>query len=56
MEEEKYIAAIVRTLNFLHPNYYLCPKCGEYVIIDGFVCFGCGYDKYSSKRVEEENE
>lgn len=28
----------------------LCPKCKEYMIIDGYVCFGCGYDITKNKE------
>jgi hypothetical protein len=27
----------------------ICPKCKKYIIIDGYVCFGCGFDSSISK-------
>ena len=23
----------------------LCPKCKDYILLEGYVCFGCGYDR-----------
>ena len=23
----------------------LCPKCKEYILLEGYICFGCGYDR-----------
>lgn len=44
--------AIIRTFRFLHENVSLCPKCRNYMIIDGYRCFGCGYDITSSNNNE----
>jgi len=48
MNQEKqteYIKAIINTFQFEHSgNYHICPKCREYMIIPGYVCYGCGYD------------
>ena len=45
--DEEIAAAELRTFHYLHghENRGVCPKCGKYVIIDGYVCFGCGFDK-----------
>lgn len=44
--------ARLNTYNFLHSyqEVCLCPKCKEYIILDGYVCFGCGYDKSDDKK------
>lgn len=46
-EEYRRIKAKLRTYNYLHgsDSICICPKCGEYMIIQGYVCFGCGYDR-----------
>ena len=44
--------AIIRTFNDLHYDAHLCPKCREYMIIPGYVCFGCGYDGSYKKEKE----
>lgn len=49
-QEEK---AIIRTFNDLHYGAHLCPKCQEYMIIPGYVCFGCGYDGRKDRKEEE---
>ena len=38
--------ATLRTFDYLYScqTKGLCPKCKRYIIIDGYVCFGCGYD------------
>jgi len=28
----------------------LCPKCKRYVLLRGYVCFGCGYDPTAPKE------
>ncbi len=43
--EEKEIKAVVSTFFLLHPDSHICPKCGEYMIIPGYLCLGCGYDE-----------
>ena len=42
----KTIQAKINTYNYWlgHKERGICPKCGEYMLIDGYVCFGCGYD------------
>lgn len=45
-DQYKRLKARLNTYLYLH-NYQergICPKCGKYIIIDGYVCFGCGYD------------
>lgn len=42
--------AIIRTFVFLHGSVKLCPKCRNYMIIDGYRCFGCGYDVTDSSK------
>lgn len=42
------ITAVINTFRYLYPNAnQICPKCNKYILIDGYVCFGCGYDKSS---------
>lgn len=36
--------AWARTLAAMHRVTKLCPVCGNYVLVDGYICFGCGYD------------
>lgn len=43
-EQTEYIKAIINTFQFEHERYYICPKCRKYMIIPGYVCYGCGYD------------
>ncbi len=40
-----------RTLAAYANIHGICPKCGEYRTIDGYVCFGCGHDS-SYEEVE----
>ena len=51
---DKKTKARLNTYYYLHGNQEvcICPKCKEYIILDGYVCFGCGYDK-SDDRQEE---
>lgn len=45
--------AIINTFNYLYcETHGICPKCGEYILLDGYLCFGCGYD-YSESLEEE---
>mgnify|MGYP003319141081 CR=1 FL=1 len=45
-EEIKEITSVMNTFRYLYPNARkICPKCNKYILIDGYVCFGCGYDK-----------
>lgn len=44
-EEFDFLMACLRTLNRYTCPRGICPKCGEYIILDGYVCFGCGYDR-----------
>ena len=45
--DEEIAAAELRTFHYLHSHESrgVCPKCGKYVILDGYICFGCGFDK-----------
>lgn len=45
--DEEIATAELQTFHYLHGHEIrgVCPKCGKYVIIDGYVCFGCGFDK-----------
>jgi hypothetical protein len=45
--DEEIAAAELRTFHYLHSHESrgVCPKCGKYIIIDGYICFGCGFDK-----------
>lgn len=49
---QKEINAIVNTFLYLHPDAHICPKCGEYMTIPGYVCFGCGYDESDPEQWE----
>lgn len=51
---QEELAAIVNTFYYQNTSHVrgLCPKCRKYMILDGYICFGCGYDKTS----EEENK
>ncbi len=45
---EKYamLIAIANTFYYLHSTQYgRCPKCGKYILIMKYACFGCGYDR-----------
>ena len=42
-EYEKLMAAY-RTLFYYANPTIVCPKCGEYYMLKGYVCFGCRYD------------
>ena len=33
-----------RTLNAYANTKGICPECGKYRLLEGYVCFGCGYD------------
>lgn len=45
--DEEIAAAELRTFHYLHSHESrgVCPKCGKYIILDGYICFGCGFDK-----------
>ena len=52
-EEIKEITAVMNTFRYLYPNAHeICPKCNKYILIDGYVCFGCGYDKSLEDNTE----
>lgn len=62
-EEYKYLHAKLNTFDYWHSGQTrgICPKCGEYIIIDGYVCFGCGFDKSAADweermKLKRENE
>lgn len=44
--------ARLNTYYFLHGHQEtcICPKCKEFIILDGYVCFGCRYDKDDSEK------
>jgi len=39
------LMAYMRTLSAMHVPIGLCPSCKKYIVVDGFICFGCGYDE-----------
>lgn len=49
--EEEVDKAICNSFRYLYSHQMrgICPKCGKYMLIDGYVCFGCGYD-YSEQH------
>ena len=49
---QEEIEAIVRTFRCLHPDAHICPKCGQYMIIPGYLCLGCGYDERDNEQGE----
>lgn len=49
---QEEIGAIVQTFCYLHPDANICPKCGQYMIIPGYLCFGCGYDENDNEQWE----
>lgn len=49
---QEEIEAIVQTFCYLHPDANICPKCGQYMIIPGYLCFGCGYDENDNEQWE----
>lgn len=50
VEEYSMLVAKANTLYYLHPTQYgMCPKCGRYILVRGYVCFGCGYDRHSDE-------
>lgn len=50
--EYRRLRARLNTYFYLHSGQErgVCPKCGKYIIIDGYVCFGCGYDNSVDRR------
>lgn len=50
--EYRRLRARLNTYLYLHDGQErgVCPKCGKYIIIDGYVCFGCGYDNSVDRR------
>ena len=51
-EEIEEITAVINTFRYLYPNAHrICPKCNKYILIDGYVCFGCGYDKNNEQNI-----
>jgi len=44
-EYNKDLQPYMRTLEAIHVPIGLCPVCGKYIIVQGYVCFGCGYDQ-----------
>lgn len=48
-ERRRIIDAKVRTFDYEHKEKTLCPKCGLYILINGRVCYGCGYAKQDDK-------
>lgn len=46
--------ALVRTFRYLHEEEVvgLCPQCGQYLILSGKLCFGCGYDHSANADVQ----
>ena len=47
MTEKNKIQAYINTLMYLYGQKLkgVCPRCGKYIIIDGYRCFGCGYEE-----------
>jgi hypothetical protein len=53
VEDIEEITAVMNTFRYLYPNANkICPKCNKYILIDGYVCFGCGYDKSLEDNTE----
>lgn len=50
--------ALVRTFRYLHEEEVvgLCPNCGQYLILSGKLCFGCGYDGHLCCKEEAQND
>lgn len=44
-EDQKIREAKVRTFDYEYYWSMLCPECGKYMLVSGYVCYGCGYDK-----------
>lgn len=47
-EQENHIKRLIAYANTLRAFVnikHLCPKCKEYMIIEGYVCLGCGWQK-----------
>ena len=46
-EDVKRLEATLNTFNYWFSGKIreVCPKCGEYILIDGYTCFGCGFDR-----------
>lgn len=42
--EYDYLRACEYTLYAYANPTHICPKCGKAMMLDGFVCFNCGYD------------
>ena len=43
---KKELQAILNTFYYQNSGSIrgVCPKCGKYMLIDGYVCYGCHYD------------
>ena len=44
-QEGKSLRCHTRTLYASANVKRLCPKCQKYMLLEGYVCFGCGYDE-----------
>lgn len=44
-EDLKWLVAANQTLTAVQVVKTLCPQCGKFVLVEGWQCFGCGYDK-----------
>ena len=43
-EEIKYLKACETSLYAFTNPTRICPKCGEAMLVEGFICPSCGYD------------
>lgn len=41
----EFLLACKRTLEHFNISQGLCPRCKKYILFDGYICPGCGYDK-----------
>jgi hypothetical protein len=43
-QENENLKCYMRTLYAYADIRKVCPNCKEYMLIDGYCCFGCGHD------------
>jgi hypothetical protein len=51
-EELNELMACRRTLYDVQRVMCLCPKCKSYMLLDGYVCLGCGFDPTAKEEHE----
>ena len=49
VDEQDYERLVCNTNTLIAMGYSggdICPNCKKYTLVNGYVCFGCGYDQH----------